>query len=209
VIGLSNSSPRAACNVSGVRGKGIIQGCRTVLIALAMQCGSAPAANSSQISLGNQSAAPGSGILLPVTFVSDGAAISGLQFDLEYDHTAMTLAPTLGDAPRQSGKCMYTADLASNRMRILIVGLNQNRIADGTLVNLVVNVSVSAPQGSYPLKISEIVGTGPNGVPASMLSVAGALTVDVFSSITRLQPNGVLNTSSFLVGPLLLAKLLP
>jgi hypothetical protein len=85
---------------------------------------SAPAAISSQISLSNQSAAPGSSILFPVTFASEGASISGIQFDLEYDGSTMSFATTLGDALRQSGKNMYSADLASNRKRILIVGTN-------------------------------------------------------------------------------------
>jgi hypothetical protein len=201
VIRLSDSSLCAVCSFSGVRCKGITPRWRTALFALAMLCGSAPAATSSQISMVSQSAAPGSSILLPIAFVSDGASISGVQFDLEYDQTAMTLAPTLGDAPRQSGKCMYTADLSSNRTRILIVGLNQNHIADGTLVNLFVNVSVGAPQGSYPMKISEIVGTDPSGVLRSILGGAGTLTVDASNSIARLQPNGVLNAASF-AGPI-------
>jgi uncharacterized protein (TIGR03437 family) len=161
----------------------------------------APAATSSQITLSNQSAAPGSSILFPVTFTSQGASISGIQFDLEYDGSAMSLATTLGDALRQSGKKMYAADLASNRKRILIVGTNQNPITDGNLFSLFVNVSATAVQGSYLLNISGIIGTNPNGLPASILGVAGTLTVSASGSITPLQGNGVLNAASLAVAP--------
>jgi uncharacterized protein (TIGR03437 family) len=162
---------------------------------------SAPAAISSQISLSNQSAAPGSSILFPVTFVSEGASISGIQFDLEYDGSTMSFATTLGDALRQSGKNMYSADLASNRKRILIVGTNQSQISDGTLFNLFVNVSATASQGSYPLKIAAVVGTDPNGVPVAVLGLAGTLTVSASATITRLQVNGVLNAASWAADP--------
>jgi hypothetical protein len=96
---------------------------------------------------------------------------------------------------------MYTADLSSNRKRMLIVGPNQNQIPDGTLFNLFVNVNGSAPPGSYPLIISAIVGTNPNGGPTSVLGLAGARTVSASASITRLQPDGVLNAASLVAEP--------
>jgi len=169
----------------------------TVVISL---CSTA-AVPSSQISLSNQSAAPGSSILIPMTFAAQGASVSGVQLDLEYDGTAISLATTLGDALRQSGKNLFTVDLASNRKRVLIVGTNQKQIPDGVLFNLFVNVSATAPQGLYPLKISSIVGTSPNGVAASVLGVAGNLTVDASTSMTPLQANGVLNAASLVPGP--------
>ncbi len=193
----SYSNSTIARSVSGIS----TPASRVVPLALAFMFLYAPAAVSSQISLSNQSAAPGSSILFPVTFASEGAAISGIQFDLEYDGSTMSFATTLGDSLRQSGKNMYSADLASSRKRILIVGTNQNQIPDGTLFNLFVNVNAAAVQGSYPLKISAIVGTDPNGVPVAVLGMAGTLTVNASASITRLQVNGVLNAASLEASP--------
>jgi uncharacterized protein (TIGR03437 family) len=174
---------------------------RTAIFALAVLLCCAPHALSSQISLSNQTAAPGSSILFPMTFAAQGASVSGVQLDLEYDGTNLSLAATVGDALRQSGKNLSTVDLASNHKRILIVGPNQNQIPDGTLFNLFVNVSAAAPQGLYSLKILSIVGTSPNGQPSLVLGTSGILTVDTSAPITPLQPNGVLNAASFIPGP--------
>ena len=100
----------------------------------------------SQISLPNQSAAPGASVLVPVVFAAQASSVSGVQFDLQYDNSALGLSVTLGDPARTSGKSIYVADLAPSKKRILIVGLNQNPIPDGTLLNLFVNVNGNASE---------------------------------------------------------------
>lgn len=197
----SHLKPRSLWRASDLSLKKINQGLRRAFVTVAISFCSTAAGLSSQISLSSQSAAPGSSILIPMTFAAQGAYVSGVQLDLEYDGTSMSLVTTPGEALRQSGKNMYTADLPSNRKRILIVGPNQNQIPDGTLFNLFVNVSAAAPPGLYPLKISSIVGTNSNGGAASMLGLAGNLTVDASTSVTPLQANGVLNAASLVSGP--------
>src|SRR5580704_1173862 len=44
-----------------------------------------------QVSLPGEAAAPGSSIILPLTLESDSTTISGVQFDVQYDESAMTL----------------------------------------------------------------------------------------------------------------------
>jgi Cohesin domain len=146
---------------------------------------SAPYA-SSQISLSNQTAAPGSSILFPLTFAAHGASVSGVQLDLEDDGANLSLTTTVDDALKQSEKNLFAVDLASNHKRVLIVGQNQNQIPDGTLLNLFVNVSATAPQGLYSLKISSTVGTNPNSLASSVLATSGTLTVATSGSATPL-----------------------
>ena len=76
---------------------------------------------------------------------SKNAIISGVQFDVQYDNSAMSLAAIPGYATKNSGKLLYQADLAPNKKRFLIVGLNLDQIADGTLINLFVNLNTSLP----------------------------------------------------------------
>ena len=162
---------------------------------------SVPIGYAAQVSLPNQSAAPGSSIVFPMVFNLEAGSVSGVQFDLEYDSSAMSLAMTAGDVLSTAGKKIYTVDLASNKKRLILVGPNQNPIADGTLINLFVNLNQNAPFGAYSLRFSSVAGAGPNGVPVPIASVDGSITVQSTSSTVRLQPSGVLNGASFLSGP--------
>jgi uncharacterized protein (TIGR03437 family) len=161
-----------------------------------------PVVLSSQVSLPGQSAAPGSSIVIPVAFATQGGSVSGVQFDLQYNSSAMSLAATVGDAARNSGKRPYLADLAPDKRRFLVVGFNQNLIPDGTLVNLFVNLNPNAPNGVYRLKLSNIVGTDPDGRAAPVTGTDGEVTVQgAVGQAVRLQPVGVLSGASLLFGP--------
>ncbi len=155
------------------------------------------------VSLPSQSAAPGSSIILPLTYQTNGEAISGIQFDIQYDNSAMSLLATLGDAAKGAGKVVYQADPSPNVRRILIVGLNSSPIPDGTLIGLFVNLNPQAVPGVLPLTFSNVTGTGPGGIPASVGGSDGAVTVSgTISQSVPLQAGGVLNGASLASGPL-------
>jgi len=155
------------------------------------------------VSLSSQTAAPGSSIIIPVAFQLSTDAVSGVQFDIQYDNSAMSLIANLGDAARSSGKLLYEVDLAPNTRRFLIVGLNSNPIASGTLINIFVNLSPNAPAGVFPLTVSNVAGTSPGGIPAAITGSDGAVTIagTIVQSVP-LQIAGVLNAASFVSGPL-------
>ena len=155
------------------------------------------------ISLPSQTAAPGSGIVLPVAFQSNGEA-SGLQFDIQYDNSAMKVFfASLGNTISTSQKWIYQADVASGTRRFLIVGLNSNPIPSGTLINLFVNLSPTAPVGVFPLVISNLTGSDLSGLPAEVDSSNGAVTVaGTTAQSSHLQIAGVLNGASLAAGPL-------
>ena len=156
----------------------------------------------SQLSLSNQSSAPGTSIAIPLQFTSQGNSISGLQFDLEYDSSAMSLSVSLGDSARNAFKNLFMADLTPNKRRFLIVGFNQNVITDDSLINLFVNVSLNAGSGVYALKLSNPLATDPYGSPLPLDSIDGAVTVqETIGQRVRLQMQGVLNGASLLSGP--------
>src|SRR5207302_1605012 len=123
---------------------------------------SASAAFSAQLSLSAQSAVPGASLLIPVSFASEDGAISGFQFDCEYDNNAIALVATLSDPARNSGKSLYTADLTPNKRRFVVIGFNQNAIADGIVIKVLVNLNQNAA-GAYNLKLSNLVATDPAG----------------------------------------------
>src|ERR1035441_7782622 len=94
------------------------------------------AANAAQLSLPSLTAPPGTSLLLPVTFASQSAAATGLQFDLQYDDSVITLSATVGGAARISSKILYLWDVVPGQRRFFILGLNRDLVADGALVNL-------------------------------------------------------------------------
>ena len=168
-----------------------------LLVALTLCCG-APAF-SSQIGLPQQFASPGTSILGQVTFAAQSNPASGVQFDVQYDNSALSLVATLGDAAKTSGKSLYAVDLASDKKRFLIVGLNQNLIPNGTLINLFVNISLTAPSATYALTLSNVYGTDPRGNAIPVTGSDGSMTVSP-GMASPLQSNGVMNAGSFLPG---------
>jgi uncharacterized protein (TIGR03437 family) len=175
---------------------------KTGLLAAGVFLASTTVALSSGVSLVNQSAAPGTSIVIPVMFASQDGLISGVQFDLHYDSAAVSLNATLGDPARNSEKRLYVADLAPNERRFLIVGFNQNLIANGVLINLFVNLNQAVTTGVYELKLLNLAATDPHGNPIPITGTDGTVTVQgTVGQGVRLQPEGVLNAANLLSGP--------
>ena len=65
------------------------------------------AAHSAQLSLPAITTAPGSSVLLPLSFASQSDSVAGVQFDLQYDSANLSLTATLGDTTRAAGKSLY------------------------------------------------------------------------------------------------------
>jgi uncharacterized protein (TIGR03437 family) len=160
-----------------------------------------PLGLSAQILLPSQSATPSASILSQVKFSNQNGSTSGVQFDVHYDNSQISLSATLGGPATTSGKSLYAVDLAPNEKRFLIVGSNQTVIPDGTLMNLLVNVSPTALSGTYSLTLSNVFGTDPEGNPLLVTGGDGVLTVGAGTSVS-LQSTRVVNAGSFLPGPL-------
>jgi uncharacterized protein (TIGR03437 family) len=153
----------------------------------------APGALAGQLALPVAPATPGTRLILPVAFTSQDGSIAGLQFDVQYDSAAMSVAAAADDAAATSGKSLYQAGLAPNKRRFLIVGPNQNPIPNGTPINLLVYLNPNASGGSYPLIFSNIVATDRYGLAEPASGVDGAVTVQAAI--------GVVNGASLLPGP--------
>ena len=150
-----------------------------------------------QVSIASQSVAPGASFALPVQFTSQGLAVSGLQFDVAYDNTALSLSATLSDAAQNSGKSVYFVDVASNRKRFLIAGFNKSSLPDGLLINLLVRANPSVLSGSFTLTSSNSLGADPDGHAAALAVTGGAVTIQ-----RAVTPDvQVVNAGSLLTGP--------
>ncbi len=116
-----------------------------------------------QLATPNASGSRGSTVMVSVSLVSGGASISGVQFDIDWDASAMMIAPLPGKGVAAAGKQFYSAALGPHQSRYVIVGLNQTILPDDELVSLFVVVKPNAKPGAYKLALSHIIATTPDG----------------------------------------------
>jgi len=159
----------------------------------------APVAVAKQLSLPAESSGAGGSLPITAAFVPGPDPVSGLQFDLQYDGSAMSLITTVGDAARLSGKSLYYSDLNPNQRRFMVTGPNQNPIPAGTLFNLLIVVSSNAASGTHALTIANLNSVNPTGSSVPIAGTSGSVSV-VIGTGSRLETAGVLNAASLSAG---------
>jgi uncharacterized protein (TIGR03437 family) len=160
-------------------------------------------AHCAELSLPKPASAPGTSLVLPLSFASQSASATGIQFDLQYDNSALRVIATVGETARTSGKALDLWDLAPGQRRFLIMGLNRNPLVDGVLINLFVDVSPTAPGGAYQLRLLRVIGTNSSAQGVTVTGADGSITVQgTAGSGSRLQTAGALNGASLLPGPM-------
>lgn len=152
------------------------------------------------LSMPAQFTGPGAILPVAVSFSSGGESVSGLQFDLAYDTSVLSLSAVVGDATRNSGKTLYMASPSSGQTRLLITELNQNPIADGSVVSLFVNVKPGATPGVYAIQFLSAVASDPSGHAIAMTTADGSITVQSVYGAPVLAES-VLNAASLVSGP--------
>jgi uncharacterized protein (TIGR03437 family) len=119
-----------------------------------------------------------------------------VQFDLQYDGSAMTVVAIAGDALRVSGKSLYYKDLTPNLRRFIAIGLNQNSIPQGTLISLFLIVDPNALAGVHALTLTNLLSTAPAGESMPTVGVTnGSVDIEGPTGL-KLQPAGILNAAS-------------
>jgi uncharacterized protein (TIGR03437 family) len=150
------------------------------------------------LSIANQTANPGQTVAAPILLAAGGQAIAAVQFDLQWDQAlAVQVAP--GIAPGQAFKILYTASAVPGGMRCLIVGVNQNSLADGAVLELFVTIGSGAPPGVAQVSLTNATAASPDGMAIPLPSVS--VSVQIQNGTTLALPAAsVLNGASFLSG---------
>jgi len=160
-----------------------------------------PTAFSAALSLVNQTADPGQTVAEPILFAAAGQPIAAVQFDLQWDPAlAVQIAP--GATPGQSYKILYTASPVPGARRCLIVGFNQNPLADGPVLQLFITVGSSASPGVAQVTLTNALATSPAGEAVPLQSVTSVIQIQSGSTAPlALTADSVLNAASLLSGP--------
>ncbi len=107
-----------------------------------------------------------------------GSDVSALQFDVEYDASVLDAAVEAGPAAVNAVKGVQSASLGSGKMRVVILGTNQNSMAAGPVALLKVTLKGSPEAGrSYPIKLSAVTGSTGKGEPVTITSRDGVVTI--------------------------------
>ncbi len=135
-------------------------------------------AATASISLTEEVADAQGSALVEVALASGGQALSAVQFDIAYQDQALVLfSASPGSALVSAGKSVLRANLQSGLERILIVGLNQNVIADGVLATLSIEVNAGTAPGVYSLGLTNALASDLNGGPVSLSTSDGGVVV--------------------------------
>ena len=147
-----------------------------------------------------QVAGPGASVLIAVSFASHGEYVSGLQFDLTLDSSALSLSTTIGGSARSSGKTLYFGAKSLQQSRFLIAGFSLSPISDGAIANLFIDVSPEVAPGVYSIRFASVVASDPSGHAVDVSASDGSITIQpIHGAAVSLE--GVLNGASLLPGP--------
>ena len=146
------------------------------------------------LSLGRLSLKAGESVEASLSFLAQGALVTAIQFDLDYDDAQLRITASAGPAAFRAEK-----DLAVNGKRYVIAGLNQNALSDGVLVVLRLSASGSVA-GSYPLRLTRVVATDKDGRAVGVTASDGTVTVEAPVGAPQVNGNGVLHGGTFRSG---------
>ncbi len=151
------------------------------------------------LSISNQTANPGETVATSVLLTTGGAAIAGIQFDLQWD-PGLHIQVASGSALGQAYKILYTAPLSPRILRCLMVGFNQTSLQDGSVVNLFISTDNSAAPGTANVNLANVVATDGVGQAVALQPISAS--VQIQSGATQsISAGSVLNGASLLPGP--------
>jgi hypothetical protein len=120
---------------------------------------------------------PGNTVLTSAEYTAQGAQVAGLQFDVLYNPSALSLSSAqAGSAATLASKSIAFNLESPGDTRFIIFGLNQNVIGNGSVADLKFQVSSTAPAGPYNLSLSGIVGSDASGHAVTITNLNPAPT---------------------------------
>lgn len=108
----------------------------------------------------------------------DGEKVAGLQFDLVFDSTAVSVADfQIGPAAANADKELVWSLVESGRARVIISAVNQDPIPDGTVATGLFDIASDAPLDETPLELDEVIMSDPDAEAVPATGVAGSIQI--------------------------------
>ena len=135
---------------------------RPLLCSLLLATASAVVLPAADLSIPPTYGSAGATVTAPVQYRAEKASIAALQFDLLFDSNVMSISATVGSAAAAAGKTAASNLLAPGVLRVIVFGINQNVIGNGSVVDLAITLNPNARRGAYSLDFQNVVGASPN-----------------------------------------------
>lgn len=137
------------------------------------------------LTVGNVAIPPGGTGTTTVSLASAGASITGLQFDLSYNRTLLTVTIAAGSSTTAAQKSVALNDLGTAQRAIVIGGQSQQSLSasgqsvfvDGPVATLTIQVAANAALGSVPLTITNVAATSANATAVALTGANGGVNV--------------------------------
>lgn len=157
--------------------------------------------HSASLSLPDQTAVAGQVLVTPLSFSSQGQAVSGIQFDLDSDAPlSFTILPD--SQIGSSAKVLYSSALTSGIFRVLIVGMNQTTLGDGGLLRLLIAVDPNASAATAKLRIRNAIATDPNGGAGVISPATATIQIQPAAAGQSFPTVSLMNAASLQPGPI-------
>jgi hypothetical protein len=116
------------------------------------------------------------GHLVLINLVSEpGAQVAAVSFDLSFDTAQLTFkGAAAGTAALNAGKEVASSILSPGLLRVIVYGLNQTAIGDGSILKLTFDIQAGA-SGAIPLKISNAAAAAPDASPVDVTPQNGTI----------------------------------
>ncbi|NDJ14810.1 MAG: hypothetical protein EBY17_27065, partial [Acidobacteriia bacterium] len=135
--------------------------------------------------------APGNTITVNVLLTNNGAAVSGINFDLTYA-SGLTVSFATGSAASAAGKSLSSNLLSAGVKRAVIAGFNTDTIADGTVAAITIVIPAGAAAGPYALAFSNVAAVNPDAADVPISATDGAFQLPYTAqTVSFTQPGDV------------------
>jgi hypothetical protein len=112
-----------------------------------------------ELSMENATVSSGERTTVAIRLKANGASVTALQFDVEYDVNALDLNGQVGTAGASASKQLKQSDLEKKGKRFILFGLNHNIVPDGAVIVLALQRKSGVTGKSYPMRLKAALAT--------------------------------------------------
>jgi hypothetical protein len=138
----------------------------------------AGAASAAELVLEQGAVSPGKPAALNVQLTAGAEAPTGFQFDLEFDPASLEVSAEVGPAAKGASKFLQSRMLQPGKLRVLIIGFNQNPIPDGVLAVVRVSYKGTETGKTFPVRLTASSGTNADAKPVAVTVKDGSVRVE-------------------------------
>lgn len=149
-------------------------------IAAAVMLGLCGAGFAATLAAGHAAGDPGdTDVVVPISLVSAmDEAVAGAQFEIVFSSAALSLAAVnIGAAASAAEKELSSSLIGEGRMRVIVVGFNQNVIADGVIANAQFSIAADSPDSIEEIMLEEAILSDPLAEEVPSETESGSITI--------------------------------